>query len=47
MKNTYKFALEFILRLCEKGDYNALENIKGICEMVLVMGESGDEDVCA
>ena len=47
MKNTYKFALEFILRLCEKGDYNALENIKGICEMALAVKQGGGEDECA
>ena len=43
MENTYKFALEIILKLCEKESYGSKENIQMICEMAL---ETGEQDEC-
>ena len=38
MENTYKFALELILKLCEKESYGSKEDIQTICEMALEIG---------
>jgi hypothetical protein len=44
MEQTYKFALEVILKLCEKESYGSKEDIQMICEMALKIG---DENECA
>lgn len=41
MEEIYKFALEIILKLCEKESYGSKEDIQMICEMAL---GAGDED---
>lgn len=38
MENTYKFALELILKLCEKESYGSKEDIQTICKMALEIG---------
>lgn len=47
MEKTYKFALEVILKLCEKESYGSKENIQLICETVLKESTvEGKNDVC-
>ena len=43
MEEIYKFALELILKHCEKESYGDKEDIQMICKMAL---ETGDEDEC-
>lgn len=43
MEEVYKFALQIILKNCEKDSYGSKEDIQTICEMALGMGEESED----
>lgn len=43
----YKTALEIIYKLCKEGAYTSTQDIKLICETVLVESEESEDAICS